>query len=243
MLTGEIKTKVDQIWNAFWSGGISNPLEVMEQITYLLFLKRLDEIQTLKENKANRLGEPLEDPVFPAGLDDLGHPDHPKGRPFEDYRWSHLKGRSPAEILREHQDTLAVEKVHRNRPVTASDLAELERILVESGIGTPDDVARARTEAGSLGLFVRSLVGLDRAAAKEALGEFLDGSTWSANQIEFVNLIVDDLTRHGVVEARRIYEPPFTDVSPEGPEAIFTETQVDRLVDVLATVRQNADVA
>ena len=50
MLTGEIKNQIDRIWDAFWSGGISNPLEVIEQITYLLFLRRLDDLQTLEEN-------------------------------------------------------------------------------------------------------------------------------------------------------------------------------------------------
>ena len=54
MITGELKSKIDAVWNDFWSGGISNPLEVMEQLTYLLFIKGLDEQQTLKENKANR---------------------------------------------------------------------------------------------------------------------------------------------------------------------------------------------
>ncbi|MGI4779928.1 MAG: type I restriction-modification system subunit M N-terminal domain-containing protein [Janthinobacterium lividum] len=55
MLTGEIRNKVDQVWNAFWSGGIANPLEVIEQITYLLFLRGLDSDQTREENKAVRL--------------------------------------------------------------------------------------------------------------------------------------------------------------------------------------------
>jgi type I restriction enzyme M protein len=71
MLTGEARGQVDRIWDAFWSGGISNPLEVMEQITYLLFLKRLDELHTLALNRANQLGKPLEGGVFPAGNDDL----------------------------------------------------------------------------------------------------------------------------------------------------------------------------
>ena len=52
MLTGDLKSKIDQIWNAFWSGGIANPIEVIEQITYLLFLRRLDDLHTLEENKA-----------------------------------------------------------------------------------------------------------------------------------------------------------------------------------------------
>ena len=67
MITGPIKSQIDQIWNAFWSGGISNPLEVIEQITYLLFLRRLDDLHTLEENKAARLKKPIERRIFPEG--------------------------------------------------------------------------------------------------------------------------------------------------------------------------------
>src|SRR6266704_2571701 len=76
MITGSIKSQIDQIWNAFWSGGISNPLEVIEQITYLLFLRRLDDLHTLEENKSARLKKPMERRVFPEGND-------PKARPYE----------------------------------------------------------------------------------------------------------------------------------------------------------------
>ena len=64
MITGTIKSQVDRIWDAFWSGGISNPMEVIEQMTYLLFIKRLDELHTVQEKKANRLKRPIERPVF-----------------------------------------------------------------------------------------------------------------------------------------------------------------------------------
>lgn len=84
MIRGEIRKQVDQVWNAFWSGGIANPLEVIEQITYLLFIKRLDDLHTLADNKATRLGQPIENPMFPDGEDD-------KGRPYADLRWSRLK--------------------------------------------------------------------------------------------------------------------------------------------------------
>ena len=92
MLTGEIRTQIDAIWNAFWTGGISNPLEVIEQITYLLFLKRLDDLHTLEENKAARLKKPMERRIFPEGTD-------PKGRPYEDLRWSRFKNLAPAEMF------------------------------------------------------------------------------------------------------------------------------------------------
>ena len=67
MITGPIKSQVDAIWNAFWSGGIANPMEVIEQMTYLLFIKRLDELHTLAEKKASRLNRPIENPVFAPG--------------------------------------------------------------------------------------------------------------------------------------------------------------------------------
>jgi type I restriction enzyme M protein len=67
MLTGELRSKVDRIWDGFWSGGISNPLEVIEQITYLLFIKRLDDLQTLEENRAGTLGEPMRPRSSPTG--------------------------------------------------------------------------------------------------------------------------------------------------------------------------------
>src|SRR6267378_4365764 len=91
MLTGEIRNQVDRIWDAFWSGGISNPLEVIEQITYLLFLRRLDDLESLEENKATRLGRPIERRIFPPGLD-------AKDRPYADLRWSRFKNFAPAEM-------------------------------------------------------------------------------------------------------------------------------------------------
>ena len=98
MLTGEIRSQVDRIWDAFWSGGIANPLEVIEQITYLLFLRRLDELHTAEENKANRLKRPMERRIFPEGAD-------PKGTPYDNFRWSkfkNLEARQMFETIGEH---------------------------------------------------------------------------------------------------------------------------------------------
>ena len=67
MITGELRNQVDRIWDAFWSGGISNPLEVIEQITYLLFLRRLDELQTLEESKARQAQTPYRAQHIPGG--------------------------------------------------------------------------------------------------------------------------------------------------------------------------------
>ena len=87
MITGEIKNKINQIWDAFWSGGISNPMEVIEQMTYLLFIKRLDELHTVREKKANRLGRNIENPIFPGGI----NPESKKERSYDILRWSRFK--------------------------------------------------------------------------------------------------------------------------------------------------------
>jgi type I restriction enzyme M protein len=64
MITGELKYQIDKVWEAFWTGGLSNPLTVIEQMTYLLFIRRLDEIQTQKEQKANLLKKKIEEPIY-----------------------------------------------------------------------------------------------------------------------------------------------------------------------------------
>lgn len=85
MITGELKSKVDRIWDTMWSGGISNPLSVIEQLTYLLFIKRLDELHTLRERKAARIGKPIEEPIFGPKQDHL--------------RWSRLKETAPEQMF------------------------------------------------------------------------------------------------------------------------------------------------
>lgn len=90
MITGEIKSKVDRIWDTMWSGGISNPLSVIEQLTYLLFIKQLDEQHTRKESKANRSGKPIEEPIFAPEQDHL--------------RWSRFKKTAPEQMFETLRD-------------------------------------------------------------------------------------------------------------------------------------------
>ncbi len=95
MITGEIKSRVDRIWDTMWSGGISNPLSVIEQLTYLLFIKRLDEIHTLREKKAARLKTPIEEPIFPKGSNPATKSDFPA----QQLRWSRFRDSSPEDLF------------------------------------------------------------------------------------------------------------------------------------------------
>lgn len=144
------------------------------------------------------------------------------------------------QFLKSHENHITIHKLRRNVALTSSDLDELERMMVNAAVGTAEEIAHAKQENHGLGIFIRSLVGLERDAAKEAFGEFLSGGTATASQIEFINLIVDHLTEHGVMKPERLYESPFTDINARGPEGVFPFAQVERLVAVLTEIEQRA---
>nr|WP_239520747.1 DEAD/DEAH box helicase family protein [Blastococcus saxobsidens] len=142
--------------------------------------------------------------------------------------------------LRQHENHLALRRLRNNHQLTDSDLVALEEMLLASGAGTREDLDRAREAAEGLGLFVRSLVGLDRQAAEAAFAEFSRGAGFTANQLRFVQLIVEHLTSNGVMEPGRLFESPFSDAAPHGPQALFDDDQVNGIVAVLADVRRRA---
>lgn len=142
-------------------------------------------------------------------------------------------------FLKAHADHITIQKLHRNEQLTPQDLAELERILRDETEASDADIAVITSEGG-LGLFIRSLIGLDREAAKEAFAELLAGQNLNANQIEFINLIIDYLTERGAMDPRRLYESPFTDIDDQGVSGVFPQADVQRIVNVLNDVRGRA---
>lgn len=153
--------------------------------------------------------------------------------------WERFQAKAKT-YLTQHQDHVALQRLRRNRPLTADDLEALERMLIDSGVGDQADIDLAREQSHGLGLFVRSLVGLDREAAAEAFGTYLDGTRFNTDQIRFINLIIAELTANGVVEPARLYESPYIDHAPTGPDDVFSEGDVDNIVEILNTVRENA---
>jgi type I restriction enzyme, R subunit len=143
-------------------------------------------------------------------------------------------------FLRKHEDHPAIRKVRENERLTPNDLAALERLLLESGIGTAEDIRQAREASAGFGLFVRSLAGMDRQAVTRAFERFLQGRRLTANQHQFVELVIDCLTEQGYVDPAILYESPFTDLSAKGIDGVFPSPEVTQIVGILAEIRQRA---
>jgi len=142
-------------------------------------------------------------------------------------------------FLREHESHLSLQRLRRNQPLTPTDLEELEKMLVEAG-GSKALIDEAREQSHGLGLFIRSLVGLDREAAKQAFNEFIEGTATTPNQIEFINLVIGELTNNGVMEPERLFQSPFTDLNAQGPLGVFPPANVTKIVLVLEQIRGRA---
>jgi type I restriction enzyme R subunit len=142
-------------------------------------------------------------------------------------------------FLKDHLDHITIQKLRRNEPLTAQDLDELERIFAEAGVADKDQLEKLR-EHGGLGVLIRSMVGLNREAAKSAFGAFIHMHNLNADQTEFLNMIIDYLTERGVMDPRSLYESPFTDINSMGVEGVFNSAEVVELVSIIEEFRRRA---
>jgi type I restriction enzyme R subunit len=143
-----------------------------------------------------------------------------------------------------HQpDNLALHKIRKAQPLTETDLDSLQQALIASGVAQPTDLHRAIQAAQGFGRFIRSLIGLDLEAATAAFALFLDGKTATANQIQFVQLIVDRFTADGTVAPGMLFEPPFTDNAPMGISSVFGADQASDIVAIINQLNDSADVS
>ena len=145
-------------------------------------------------------------------------------------------------FLKENLAEDVVAKVRSGETLTLVDMEALQRVLVGAGIGDTDTFAEASKRAGSFGLFIRSLVGLDRAAAMRAFDKFLDDKRYSANQIRFVEMVIEYLADNGTIDPRRIYDSPFISVAPQGPEILYSPSDADEFFEIVKHFYNTADV-
>ncbi|GLT18095.1 hypothetical protein GCM10007938_18730 [Vibrio zhanjiangensis] len=146
--------------------------------------------------------------------------------------------------IQDHQDQLTIQKLKRNKAITQADLDVLEGLLLEaSGMSDVETYREKILQEKPLGTFIRELVGLDMKAAKEAFSSFLDEEAYNAEQIQFVDQVIDYLVNNGILDMSQLFEPPFTNNHGESAYGFFDEGTVVELFGVIRKVNANAVVA
>ena len=146
------------------------------------------------------------------------------------------------DYLRNHLDYLVIRRLRTNKPLTDTDLRGLETVLQEIGEDDGEQLLSgllARSGAPSLAHFVRSLVGMDRAAAQAAFSVFLQDRSLTPPQIRFIEMVIEQLTARGIMNAAALYEPPFSNLHAGGPDELFAgkENVIEGIFDVLRSVQ------
>jgi len=145
------------------------------------------------------------------------------------------------DYLRNHLDHIVIHRLRSNQPLTALDLKGLEATLTEIGEEDGESLLSGlltRSGAPSLAHFIRGLVGMDRAAAQAAFSRYLTDRSLTVPQIRFIEMIIDQLTARGVMDAAALYEPPFSGLHAGGPDALFAgkENLIDAVFETLASL-------
>lgn len=146
-------------------------------------------------------------------------------------------------FIREHQDHVTIRRLKNNEPVTQTDIAALETILFADNGPIPRDAYQKIYSEEPLGKLVRSVVGLDRNAAKAVFAEFLaQHPTLNADQVAFLNEIVEYLVKNGIMEPRTIFETPFNHYHELGVAGVFGDALSRQIVESIQRVNQNAGI-
>ncbi|MGA1263343.1 MAG: type I restriction-modification enzyme R subunit C-terminal domain-containing protein, partial [Prochlorothrix sp.] len=145
-------------------------------------------------------------------------------------------------FIRQNENHITIAKLKRNVPLTEADLTALEAMLFSAAeVESRDRFEEVFGKTKSLKLLIREIVGCDRAAAKAAFARYLQDTTFSANQIRFVETIIDFLTQNGFMDPGLLYEPPFTDSHPEGLDGVFGDDDADQIVSIIRSFNASAD--
>jgi type I restriction enzyme R subunit len=142
-------------------------------------------------------------------------------------------------FIRNNKDYLVIYKIQNNIQITGEELHLLENMLFSGGVGSK---AEYQKEYGNmpLGKFIRSLLGLDKTAANQLFAEFIQSGNLTADQITFINNIIDFLTKNGTIDKSMLFEPPFTHINDQGITGVFDEVQVGKIIRIIDNVNENA---
>lgn len=143
-------------------------------------------------------------------------------------------------FIRDNQNHITIHRIKNNKPITQKELDELEKMILSMD-GSMSKEALERTLDGQpLGRFIRSIIGLEINAAKEAFSDFLTSSKLTADQQTFINRIIDFLSVKGTVDGKMLFDVPFTEINHEGITGVFPIEQATKVIGILAKINETA---
>lgn len=145
------------------------------------------------------------------------------------------------DFVRRNKDFMVIHKIQNNQQITHEELILLEKMLFEGDLGSKEDFKREYGDL-PLGKFIRSLLGLDKATANQLFADFIQTGNLSANQITFINHIINYLTKNGFIDKAMLFEPPFTDINDQGITGVFDDAQVGKIIRIIDGVNGNVGV-
>jgi type I restriction enzyme R subunit len=147
------------------------------------------------------------------------------------------------QYLKEQSGNIIIHKLRHNIQITKEELQELENMLFEQGsLGTKEEFVKAYGEQ-PLGKFIRKIVGLDVTAAKQVFSVLIKSQTLNSQQIRFLDTIINYLTVNGIIDPAILFDSPFTDISSTGISGLFDESTAVKIIELIESVNQNAEVA
>lgn len=145
--------------------------------------------------------------------------------------------------LREHRDHIVIHKITHNEPITAAELEQLEDIFFSEEVAGSKEKLQATYGEQPSGTFIRSILGLDIQAAQAAFAEFINTATLRADQMTFINKIIQYLTKNGTVQKGMLFdEPPFNEQHDSGIAGLFDDAQAVKILSIVQQVNENAEV-
>ena len=125
--------------------------------------------------------------------------------------------------------------------LTIDEIHGLEQLIYNPELGNKEDFTR---EFGPLplGRFVRSIVGLTEAAARQAFSEFINVPNIDPKQITFINTLIQSFTKNGIIEPAMLFEPPFTNLNENGVIGVFDDADAHKIISIIRQINHNADV-
>ncbi|HLP39831.1 DEAD/DEAH box helicase family protein [Lacibacter sp.] len=143
-------------------------------------------------------------------------------------------------FLRENQHHITIHRIRQNIPITQQELVELQRLLFSIDEHGNEELLSKVTKGQPLVVFIRSILGLDVNAAKEAFGEFLAQGNLNSTQINFINSIINYLSVNGQIDKKMLFEKPFTDIDDRGISGVFSLEQAGNVIRIIDRLNQAA---